>query len=100
ELAGLGVRCLPWAAGRGPGASSVEEARRLARLVGQQRPDVVHLHASKAGLAGRLAVRGSLPTLFQPHAWSWLAVDGAVRWASIAWERLAARWTGLYVCVG
>jgi len=38
--------------------------------------------------------------VFQPHGWSWLAVDGAMRAASIAWERLAARRTDLFVCVG
>jgi glycosyltransferase involved in cell wall biosynthesis len=100
ELSTLGVPWLSWPAGRSPGTASLDEARRLGRLVEGQRPDVVHLHASKAGLAGRLALRGSVPTLFQPHAWSWLAVGGAVRRASIAWERMAARWTELFVCVG
>ncbi|TMM36433.1 MAG: glycosyltransferase family 4 protein [Actinobacteria bacterium] len=100
ELSRLGVPSLAWPAGRSPGAASLDEARRLGRLVEARRPDVVHLHASKAGLAGRLALRGSVPTLFQPHAWSWLAVGGAVRRASIAWERAAARWTTLFVCVG
>jgi glycosyltransferase involved in cell wall biosynthesis len=69
-------------------------------MVRQRRPDVVHLHASKAGLAGRLVLRRRLPILFQPHAWSWLAVDGTLRTASIGWERVAARWTDLFVCVG
>src|SRR5207248_1869134 len=100
ELSRLGVPSPAWPAGRSPGAASLDEARRLGRLVEARRPDVVHLHASKAGLAGRLALRGSVPTLFQPHAWSWLAVGGAVRRASIAWERAAARWTTLFVCVG
>jgi len=100
ELASLGVPWLPWPAGRGPGPDSLDESRRLGRLIRRQRPDVVHLHASKAGLAGRLALRRALPTLFQPHAWSWLAVDGALRRASIGWERTAARWTDLFVCVG
>jgi glycosyltransferase involved in cell wall biosynthesis len=100
DLASLGIPWLDWAAGRSPGPGSLDEARRLGRLVEQRRPDVVHLHASKAGLAGRLALRRRMPTLFQPHAWSWLAVDGAVRRASIAWERMAARWTDVFVCVG
>lgn len=100
ELSRLGVPALAWPARRSPGPGSVDEARCLGRLVGRQRPDVIHLHASKAGLAGRLAVRRTLPTLFQPHAWSWLSVDGALRRASIAWERMAARWTDLCLCVG
>jgi glycosyltransferase involved in cell wall biosynthesis len=63
-------------------------------------PDVVHLHSSKAGLAGRLAVRGRVPTLFQPHGWSWLAAPNTLLRATLAWERLAARWTSAYICVG
>jgi glycosyltransferase involved in cell wall biosynthesis len=38
--------------------------------------------------------------LFQPHGWSWLAVDGPLRTASLAWERAAAYRTDLIVCVG
>ncbi|GIJ68147.1 glycosyltransferase [Virgisporangium ochraceum] len=102
SLATAGIPRVNWNAGRGPGRGSVGEARRLAAIVERQRPDALHLHASKAGLAGRLRTRFGrrLPTLFQPHGWSWLAVDGRLRTASVAWERAAARWTDLFVCVG
>jgi glycosyltransferase involved in cell wall biosynthesis len=101
-LADAGIPRVPWSAGRNPGRSSLGEARRLAAIVERHRPDALHLHASKAGLAGRLRTRlgRRLPTLFQPHGWSWLAVDGRLRTASLAWERAAARWTDLFVCVG
>jgi glycosyltransferase involved in cell wall biosynthesis len=59
----------------------------------------VHLHSSKAGLAGRLALRGRRPTLFQPHGWPWQAGGGLVGAAAIRWERIAARWTTALVCV-
>ena len=75
------------------------ETRRLRRIVEGVDPDVVHLHSSKAGMAGRLAVRGRRPTIFQPHAWSFDAVRGPVRAASLAWERFAQRWTTELVCV-
>lgn len=102
RLAAAGIPRVRWTAGRDPGRSSLGEARRLAAIVERHRPDAVHLHASKAGLAGRLRTRFDqrLPTLFQPHGWSWLAVDGRLRAASLAWERAAARWTDLFVCVG
>jgi len=100
DLATRGVRQLRWPAERAPGRASVGEAQRLAHLVGLTAPHVVHLHSSKAGLAGRLALRGRLPTLFQPHGWSWLAVRGPVAAATIRWERAATRWTEVIVCAG
>ena len=100
DLRAAGIQQLDWSAGRSPGPASLAEARRLGRLIEQYQPQVLHLHASKAGLAGRLAVRGRVPTLFQPHGWSWLAVGGRLRPATIAWERLATRWTDRLICVG
>lgn len=96
---GLGATWLPWAATRSPGPGAVAEALRLRRVVREADPELVHLHSSKAGLAGRLALRGSRPTAFAPHAWSFEAVRGPVRAATLAWERVAVRWTDLLVCV-
>lgn len=100
DLRAAGVPRLTWPAVRSPGRDSLAEARRLRALIELSRPDVVHLHAAKAGLAGRLRFRPTLPVLFQPHGWSWLAVTGAMRGASLAWERRAARRTDLFLCVG
>ena len=88
-----------WPATRSPGPSVPAEARRLSRIARTWQPDLVHLHSSKAGLAGRLALRGRVPTVFQPHAWSFAAVTGPLHTASLAWERLAARWADAIVCV-
>lgn len=95
----LGAAWLPWPASRDPGRSTAAEVARLRRVVRAARPELVHLHSAKAGLAGRLALRGSLPTVFAPHSWSWEAVEGPVRHAAVTWERAAARWTDLLVCV-
>jgi glycosyltransferase involved in cell wall biosynthesis len=100
ELVARGVPWLSWPATRGPGPWTMPETRRLRRLIHQVRPDVVHLHSAKAGLAGRLALRGSVPTLFQPHGWSWLAVHGVTARAALAWERRAADWADELVCAG
>jgi glycosyltransferase involved in cell wall biosynthesis len=59
----------------------------------------VHLHSGKAGLVGRLVVRDRIPTVFQPHAWSFLAPRSGVQGASLRWERYAARWSTELVCV-
>ncbi|MGW0985852.1 glycosyltransferase [Streptomyces sp. NPDC002486] len=94
-----GAEVLAWRAVREPGHELPREVRDLYRLIDSVRPDLVHLHSSKAGLAGRLAVRGRLPTVFQPHAWSFNAVSGGLRVASIRWERAGARWAHQVVCV-
>lgn len=99
-LAERGIPQWHWPATRSPGLDTVPETQRLRRLISTVQPDVVHLHSAKAGLAGRLAVRGRRPTLFQPHGWSWLAARGPAARGALAWERLAARWTHLLVCVG
>ena len=78
---------------------SIGECLRLSRIIEEADPDVVHLHSSKAGLAGRLVLRNRIPTVFQPHAWSYLAATGGVRAASRRWERFATRWTAVTVCV-
>ncbi|HEX2316745.1 MAG TPA: glycosyltransferase [Thermomonospora sp.] len=96
RLAELGVAHFPWEATRTPGLSVIGEARRLRRIVQTFRPDVVHLHSSKAGLAGRLWPVPGPVVVFQPHAWSWHAGGRLALW----WERLAARRTDLLVCVG
>ena len=94
-----GALHMPWEAERAPSFDTVKEARGVSTAVRAQWPDVVHLHSSKAGLAGRLALRGRRVTIFQPHAWSFEALEGALRRASIMWERLAARWADVIMCV-
>ncbi|MGK5632104.1 glycosyltransferase [Streptomyces sp. URMC 123] len=97
--AAAGARVLPWPAARDVGPRVLPEALRAARLVRAVRPDLVHLHSAKAGLAGRLAVRGRVPTVFQPHAWSFEAADGLTGSLALRWERFAARWADRVICV-
>ncbi|WP_051951150.1 glycosyltransferase [Actinacidiphila yeochonensis] len=99
EAAARGARVVPWAARRPPGTSLAAETRAAAHVLGSVRPDLLHLHSAKAGLAGRLAARGRVPTVFQPHAWSYEAVRGPVGAAAVRWERYAARWAHRVLCV-
>lgn len=99
EASGAGALVVDWPAERSPGPSTVAESWRLRRIIRGAAPDVLHLHSSKAGLAGRLAVRGELPTVFQPHAWSFAAVEGSLAAATLRWERYATRWTRAVLCV-
>ena len=89
----------PWHAGRSPGLGPSRRRRSVSHgFVRVIDPDVVHLHSSKAGLAGRLALRGRLPTVFEPNGWSFL-VGGAVGALALRWERLVERWCDVTVCV-
>ncbi|MFB7503119.1 glycosyltransferase family 4 protein [Streptomyces broussonetiae] len=99
QLRELGVDVHHWRAGRAPGPGLPGEVRRLVRLLDEVRPELVHAHSAKAGLAGRLAVRGRIPTVFQPHAWSFEAVGGATAALALRWERWGARWADRVVCV-
>ncbi|WP_406336302.1 glycosyltransferase [Streptomyces sp. NBC_00203] len=99
ELRALGAKARHWPATRSPGPSLVREVRHLARVIDEVRPDLVHAHSAKAGLAGRLAVRGRIPTVFQPHAWSFEAVGGGTAALALKWERWGARWAARVVCV-
>ncbi len=95
----LGAEHLDWQAGSSPGPSSAGETLRLRRILGERAPTLVHLHSSKPGLAGRLALRGRVPTVFQPHGWSFYPLSGLMRRAAIAWERAGARWAHAVACV-
>ena len=99
EAAAAGAEVEHWAAVREPGPRVPAETRRAYQLIQQVRPDVVHAHSAKAGLAVRLALRGRIPTVYQPHAWSFEAVEGGAARAARAWERWAARWTDRVLCV-
>lgn len=60
----VGRGVAPWADGRA--------VRQVARAVSRYRPDVVHLHSSKAGAVGRLArwAAPSTPVVYSPHGYA------------------------------
>lgn len=88
-----------WAVPRQPGPAHLMAARSLRRLTTTIDPSAIHLHSAAAGLSGRLAVRGRIPTIFQPHAWSFLAATGPQRRLALVWERFATRWTDVTIAV-
>ena len=60
---------------RSPHPGDIMAAARVRRLA--QTHSLVHLHSSKAGAVGRVALaslgRRRPPSVFTPHGWSWLA---------------------------
>ncbi|WP_226961861.1 MULTISPECIES: glycosyltransferase family 4 protein [Streptomyces] len=98
ESARAGARVGLWLAERTPTGNLPWEVFCAGRAVRRAAPDVVHLHGDKAGLAGRLALRGLLPTVFQPHVWSFQAARGIGSQLARRWERLAVGWTDRVLC--
>jgi glycosyltransferase involved in cell wall biosynthesis len=94
-----GADLVPWQARRAPGLWVPLEAVQAAKIIRERDPQLVHLHSSKAGLTGRLALRGRRPTVFQPHAWSFFAAEGLMRRLALVWERRGAKWAHAIVCV-
>lgn len=96
---GASVNQHTWRARRNPTLGVVAEGRILKRIIRSAAPDIIVLHSAKAGLVGRLTVRGHIPTVFVPHAWSFLALPPPARFVAVGWERLAAVWTNAVIAV-
>ncbi|MFJ5044362.1 glycosyltransferase [Streptomyces sp. NPDC088719] len=97
--AAAGAEVHDWSVTRAPGPRLAREVAAARGIVRASRPHVVHAHSAKAGLAGRIAVRGRVPTVFQPHAWSFEAVGGRTATLALGWERFGARWADHILCV-
>lgn len=93
-----GAEIFAWPARRNPLRGVPSEYVCLGKILGSFAPDVVHLHSAKAGLVGRMILRGRIPTVFQPHAWSFHAA-GRLSAAARLWERIAASWVALIIAV-
>jgi glycosyltransferase involved in cell wall biosynthesis len=98
STAAMGAESRSWNVARSA-RPRLGEMHQLRGIVESTRPSVVHLHSSKAGLVGRLVIRGRIPTLFQPHAWSFDALHPPLRWGATGWERFATRWAEAIICV-
>jgi glycosyltransferase involved in cell wall biosynthesis len=85
---------------RSPHPSDILAVMRLRRLA--RAHDLVHLHSSKAGVVGRLAVASLRsrrpPVVFTPHGWSWL-VGGHLAAAYRMIERLLLPLAAVVVAV-
>ncbi|WNO72624.1 glycosyltransferase family 4 protein [Streptomyces sp. AM8-1-1] len=99
SAAAAGARVRTWSAVRAPGPGLPKEVLTAARLIRGTGPQLIHAHSAKAGLVARLAVRGRVPTVFQPHAWSFDAVEGSVAGMALKWERYGTRWSTRTLCV-
>lgn len=64
------------------------------------KPDIVHLHSSKAGLLGRIATKlMGIPSIFTPHGISYLSMVGMKHWFFFGIECFAKIFTKRIVAV-
>jgi glycosyltransferase involved in cell wall biosynthesis len=70
-------------------------------LLLREKPDIVHLHSSKAGLLGRVAAKlaGARKIIYTPNAWSFYQKQGIMRRMYIIAERMLGRITDVVICV-
>ena len=97
------VRCLPFGFKARSPAGIVQLTRRIRQAIDANPPDILHLHSSFAGLAGRLALVGMRHrpgVIYCAHAWSF-ARTGQGLSNSIARliERRLANRTDRILCV-
>ncbi len=73
----------------------------VSKLIRKTRPDLVHVHTSKAGLVGRAAAKfAGVPSVFTAHTWCF-AEGTSWKWklAGLPCERLMARWGARTIAV-
>jgi len=75
--------------------------RECLDLVRALRPDIVHTHSSKAGVAGRIAARvARVPCVHTVHGWGFKpGAPAARRYLALAAEGVTARLASRIVCV-
>ncbi len=71
------------------------------RVLRHFKPDIVHVHSTKAGLVGRLAARlAGTPVVFTAHGWAFTeGISEPSRRLAMFLERSAARLSDAIICV-
>lgn len=74
--------------------------RQFLKAVRDVEPDIVACHSTIAGLVGRFALRGCIPTVFTAHGWGFTQGTSLLRrFFLIPLERIAGRFTARVICV-
>ena len=71
----------------------IKAYKEVRKIIKEVKPDIVHLHSSKAGIIGRLAVNGNkIKMFYNPHGFSFLKQDDSKLKRKIYWliEKSAA----------
>lgn len=81
--------------------NDLKAVHALRGLLRNIRPDIVHLHSSKAGMVGRLAAAGlSMKVIFTVHGWGFTPGVGTKRQILMKYiEKILQPLTTYYICV-
>jgi glycosyltransferase involved in cell wall biosynthesis len=93
------IEVLPLSFGRRRPGSYRAAFATVGRALAKGDFDLVHAHSSFSGGLVRARPTLALPVVFQPHAWSFQALQGPARRVGVLAERAGARRTDLLVCV-
>ncbi len=87
---------------REPSLRDLKGLWQAIRIIRRERPDVIHCHSAKGGFIGRIAGwMCGVPTLYTPHAYSFLSTQsGAKRKIFRALERIARLNSYMLACSG
>jgi glycosyltransferase involved in cell wall biosynthesis len=94
---GVAVHVLPMRRGLSP--RDPGQIPALRRLLRTESPQVVHAHATKAGLLARLAAPSGVGRIYSPHSFVFQEMTGFRRFLARNLERLLARRTDRWVLV-
>lgn len=81
----------------------IKALKEIRKIVKEEKPDIVHLHSSKAGILGRLAVNGNkIKMFYNPHGFSFLKQDDSKLKRKIYWliEKVTAMFNKKCIIVG
>lgn len=74
--------------------------RQFLKIVGDVKPDIVACHSTIAGLVGRFALRGRVPTVFTAHGWGFTQGTSLLRRTLlIPLEKIAGLFAVRIICV-
>lgn len=98
----LGCWVKPLTMRKSPGPWDLAVLRTLARIMRERRPQIVHTHAAKAGILGRLAARHvdrAIRTIHTPHSWYFQRLTGLSMRSALSLERSLSRRTDRLLCI-
>ena len=71
----------------------IKALQEIRKLIKEEKPDIIHLHSSKAGILGRLAMNGNkIKMFYNPHGFSFLKKDDSKLKRMVYWliEKMTA----------